>query len=341
MPVRVGINGFGRIGRNVFRAARARSEELGRRDRVGRGQRPDGRQDAGAPAQVRLDPGALSGYRSRSRRGCCWRSTATQLRVLAERDPAALPWGELGVDVVIESTGLFTDRESAAKHLAQGAKKVIISAPASDPDATVVLGVNFDEVYDRERARRDLQRVVHDQLPGAGGEGGQRHGRDRARPDDDDPRVHRRPAAAGHAAQRPAPRAGGGDQPDPGVDGRGEGDRPGDPGAAGQAERLRRARAGADGLGRRPDGRVHARDERRGGQRGAEGGGGRAARWRGSCSYTEDPIVSTDIVSSPFSSIVDSLLTAVIDGTMLKVVAWYDNEWGYSNRLVDLALRVL
>ena len=71
--------------------------------------------------------------------------------MLAERDPAALPWGELGVDVVIESTGLFTDRDSAAKHLAQGAKKVIISAPASNPDATVVLGVNFDEVYDRER----------------------------------------------------------------------------------------------------------------------------------------------------------------------------------------------
>ena len=91
--------------------------------------------------------------------------------MLAERDPAALPWGELGVDVVIESTGLFTDRESAAKHLAQGAKKVIISAPATDPDATVVLGVNFDEVYDRERARRDLQRLVHDQLPRAGGEG--------------------------------------------------------------------------------------------------------------------------------------------------------------------------
>ncbi len=74
-----------------------------------------------------------------------------ELKVLAERDPAALPWGELGVDVVIESTGLFTDRESAAKHLAQGAKKVIISAPASNPDATVVLGVNFDEVYDRDK----------------------------------------------------------------------------------------------------------------------------------------------------------------------------------------------
>ena len=85
--------------------------------------------------------------------------------MLAERDPGALPWGELGVDVVIESTGLFTDRDDAAKHLAQGAKKVVISAPATDPDATVVLGVNFDEAYDRERARRDLERLLHDELP--------------------------------------------------------------------------------------------------------------------------------------------------------------------------------
>ena len=87
--------------------------------------------------------------------------------MLAERDPGALPWGELGADVVIESTGLFTDRENAAKHLEAGAKKVVISAPATNPDTTVVLGVNFAEAYDREQARGDLQRVVHDQLPGA------------------------------------------------------------------------------------------------------------------------------------------------------------------------------
>ncbi len=101
-----------------------------------------------------------------------------KLEVLAERDPGALPWGELGVDVVIESTGLFLDRASAAKHLAQGAKKVVISAPATDPDATVVLGVNFDRGLRPRRRRRDLQRLVHDQLPGARGEGAQRHGRD-------------------------------------------------------------------------------------------------------------------------------------------------------------------
>ena len=90
--------------------------------------------------------------------------------MLAERDPGALPWGDLGVDVVIESTGFFTKREDAAKHLAGGAKKVVISAPATEPDVTVVLGVNFDE-YDKASAPRHLQRVVHDELPRAGREG--------------------------------------------------------------------------------------------------------------------------------------------------------------------------
>ena len=110
------------------RPARTRA----RGDRVGRGQRPDRRAHARAPAQVRLDPRPLSGDRAR-RATSALEVDGRELKVLAERDPAALPWGELGVDVVIESTGLFTDRESAAKHLAQGAKKVIISAPAQRP----------------------------------------------------------------------------------------------------------------------------------------------------------------------------------------------------------------
>src|SRR6202142_4459622 len=150
MAVRVGINGFGRIGRNVFRAAKARGEELaGEIEWVAVNDLTDSRTLAHLlkydsilgpyPGEVRASgEGALE-------------VDGAELKVLAERDPGALPWGELGVDVVIESTGLFTDRASAAKHLAQGAKKVIISAPASDPDATVVLGVNFDEVYDRDR----------------------------------------------------------------------------------------------------------------------------------------------------------------------------------------------
>ena len=148
MPVRVGINGFGRIGRNVFRAAKARAaaqtadiEWVAVNDLT----------DAATLAHLLKYDSILGPYPgSVQARGSAIEVDGQELQVLAERDPAALPWGELGVDVVIESTGLFTDRASAAKHLAQGAKKVIISAPASDPDATVVLGVNFDEVYDKD-----------------------------------------------------------------------------------------------------------------------------------------------------------------------------------------------
>src|ERR1700727_3153086 len=149
MPVRVGINGFGRIGRNVFRAAKARGEASGAEiEWVAVNDLTDEKTLAHLlkydsilgpyPGTVQARDGALE-------------VDGQEIKVLAERDPGALPWGELGVDVVIESTGLFTDRDSAAKHLAQGAKKVIISAPATNPDATVVLGVNFDEVYDREQ----------------------------------------------------------------------------------------------------------------------------------------------------------------------------------------------
>ena len=220
MPVRVGINGFGRIGRNVFRAAYERGADI---EWVAVNDLVDPHDDR-PPAQVRLQLRSVPRRESR-RPTTGLRVDGKELRVLAERDPAALPWEELGAEVVIESTGLFTDRENAAKHLEAGAKKVVISAPATDPDVTVVLGVNFDEVYDRERAPGDLQRVVHDQLPGADREGAARHGRDQARADDDDPRLHGRPAPPGHAAPGPAPGARRGGQPDPGLDRRGQGDR--------------------------------------------------------------------------------------------------------------------
>ncbi|HXD54310.1 MAG TPA: type I glyceraldehyde-3-phosphate dehydrogenase, partial [Solirubrobacteraceae bacterium] len=145
MAVRVGINGFGRIGRNAFRAAMAQGgdgiewvavNDLTDGATLGHLLKYDSILGP-YPGTVEVSDGAIT-------------VDGKELKVLAERDPAALPWGDLGVDVVIESTGFFTDRESAAKHLAGGAKKVIISAPATDPDATVVLGVNFDEVYDRD-----------------------------------------------------------------------------------------------------------------------------------------------------------------------------------------------
>ncbi|HUB35903.1 MAG TPA: type I glyceraldehyde-3-phosphate dehydrogenase, partial [Solirubrobacteraceae bacterium] len=145
MAVRVGINGFGRIGRNVFRAAQARDdaqaiEWVAVNDLT----------DARTLGHLLAYDSILGPYPGEVevRGEDAIAIDGRELKVLAETDPAKLPWGELGVDVVIESTGLFTDRPRAATHLEQGAKKVIISAPATDPDATVVLGVNFDEVYD-------------------------------------------------------------------------------------------------------------------------------------------------------------------------------------------------
>src|SRR2546430_3569598 len=149
MPVRVGINGFGRIGRNVFRAAHDRGLTTGSEiDWVAVNDLTDAKTLAHL---LRYDSvlGPFPGPVEHSEHAL--QVDGRALKVLAERDPAALPWGELGVDVVIESTGLFTDRDSAAKHLAQGARKVIISAPANDPDVTVAIGVNFDQAYDRER----------------------------------------------------------------------------------------------------------------------------------------------------------------------------------------------
>ena len=145
MPVRVGINGFGRIGRNVFRAAYEQGadiEWLAVNDLV------DPRTIAHL-LKYDSNYGPFPGEVEATDTG--FRVDRDEIRVLAERDPASLPWEELGADVVIESTGLFTDRENAAKHLEAGAKKVVISAPATNPDVTVALGVNFDEAYDRDQ----------------------------------------------------------------------------------------------------------------------------------------------------------------------------------------------
>src|SRR5882762_259619 len=144
MAVRVGINGFGRIGRNVFRAAYESGADIdwiAVNDLV----------DAKTLGHLLKYDSILGPYPGtvEVKDAATLVVDGQDFRVLAERDPAALPWGELGADVVIESTGFFTDRENAAKHLAGGAKKVVISAPATDPDVTVALGVNFDEAYDR------------------------------------------------------------------------------------------------------------------------------------------------------------------------------------------------
>src|SRR5207302_2027355 len=262
-----------------------------------------------------------------------------ELKVFAERDPAALPWGELGVDVVIESTGLFTDRESAAKHLAQGAKKVIISAPATDADVTVVLGVNFETAYDRDRHHvisnascttnclAPVAKVVNDTV-------GIRHGlmttihaytADQRLQDLPHQDLRRARAAAINLipASTGAAKAIGLVIPE--LQGR----------LHGFAVRAPVPTGSVVDLTVECD-RATSPDEINESMRSATSG-----PLAGIMQYCEDPIVSSDIVKSPFSAIFDSLLTSAVDGTMLKVIAWYDNEWGYSNRLVDLVQRVL
>jgi glyceraldehyde 3-phosphate dehydrogenase len=263
-----------------------------------------------------------------------------EIKVLAERDPSALPWGELGVDVVIESTGLFTDRDSAAKHLATGAKKVVISAPATNPDATVVLGVNFDEVYDRDKHQvisnascttnclAPVAKVVNDTV-------GIKHGlmttihaytADQRLQDLPHKDLRRARAAAINLipASTGAAKAIGLVIPE--LQGK----------LHGFAIRAPVPTGSVVDLTVECNRETSVEEVNAALKSAAESG-----PLHGIMQYTEYPIVSSDIVKSPYSSIVDSLLTASVDGTMLKVVAWYDNEWGYSNRLVDLVQRIL
>jgi glyceraldehyde 3-phosphate dehydrogenase len=339
MPVRVGINGFGRIGRNMFRAARARSEELA--DAI-EWVAVNDLTDAKTLAYLLEYDSILGPYPGsvRARGEDLLEVDGRELKVLAERDPAALPWGELGVEVVIESTGLFTDRDSAAKHLAQGAKKVIISTAASGADATVVLGVNFEEAYDRERDHvisnascttnclAPVAKVVNDTVGIEHGLMTTIHAYTADQRLQDMPHTDLRRARA--AAINLIPASTGAAKAIglviPTLQGKLNGFAVRAPVPTGSVVDLTVECA-----------RETSVEEVNAALRAAAESGPLA----GIMSYTEDPIVSSDIVSSPYSSIVDSLLTAVIDGTMLKVVAWYDNEWGYSNRLVDLALKVL
>jgi glyceraldehyde 3-phosphate dehydrogenase len=336
MSIRVGINGFGRIGRNVFRAAQARAD-AGEIEWVAVNDLTD---EATLAHLLRYDsilgpyPGAVK------ERDGALEVDGKELKVLAERDPGALPWGELGVDVVIESTGLFTDRASAAKHLAQGAKKVVISAPATDPDVTVVLGVNFEEVYDRERhdvisnascttnCLAPVARVINDTVGIAHGLMTTIHAYTADQRLQDLPHKDLRRARA--AAINLIPASTGAAKAIglviPELQGKLHGFAVRAPVPTGSVVDLTVECARATSV-----------EEVNGALLAASQSGPLA----GIMAYTTDPIVSTDIVTSPFSSIVDASLTAAIDGTMLKVVAWYDNEWGYSNRLVDLVQRVL
>ncbi len=333
MPLKVGINGFGRIGRNVFRAAHERGadiEWLAVNDLV----------DPPTIAHLlKYDSilGPFPGTVEATDTGL--RVDGTDIRVLAERDPAALPWGELGADVVIESTGLFTDRENAAKHLDAGARKVVISAPATNPDVTVALGVNFDEAYDPEHhtvisnascttnCLAPVAKVLHDTV-------GIKHGlmttihaytSDQRLQDMPHKDLRRARAAAINLipASTGAAKAIGLVIPE--LNGKLHGFAVRAPVPTGSVVDLT-IEAGRETSIEEINAALKAASE--------------SGPLQGILEYTEDPLVSSDIVKNPASSIVDSQLTAVLDGTMVKVVSWYDNEWGYSNRVVDLVQKL-
>jgi glyceraldehyde 3-phosphate dehydrogenase len=259
--------------------------------------------------------------------------------VLAERDPAALPWGELGADVVIESTGFFTDRENAAKHLDAGAKKVIISAPANGEDITVALGVNFDS-YDPSKhdvisnascttnCLAPFAKVVHEAV-------GIKHGlmttihaytADQRLVDAPHSDLRRARAAALNLIPTSTGAAKAVGLVLPELNGK----------LHGMAIRAPVPTGSVVDLTFEAE-RATSVDEVNEAFRAKADRGDLAGILR----YNEDPIVSTDIVKSSFSSIVDAPLTAVIDDTLVKIISWYDNEWGYSNRIIELAQKVL
>jgi glyceraldehyde 3-phosphate dehydrogenase (phosphorylating) len=332
MSVRVGINGFGRIGRNVFRAAQAAGADI---DWVAVNDLTDNETLAHL---LRYDSilGPYPGTVELSDDGLV--VDGKEIKVLEERDPAALPWGELGVDVVLESTGFFTKRDAAAKHLEAGAKKVIISAPATDEDITVVLGVNFDR-YDPNshdvisnascttNCLAPFAKVVNDAVGIEHGLMTTIHAYTADQNLQDGPHKDLRRARA--AAINLVPTSTGAAKAVglvlPELNGRLHGFAVRAPVPTGSLVDLTFVAS-----------RETTIDEVNAAFAAAAEG-----PLQGILQYTEDPIVSSDIVGNPNSSIVDGQLTAVMQGTMVKVVSWYDNEWGYSNRCVDILQKVL
>jgi glyceraldehyde 3-phosphate dehydrogenase (phosphorylating) len=334
MSVRVGINGFGRIGRNVFRAAHERNADI---EWVGVNDLTDAK-TLGHLLKYDSVLGPFPGTVEVSDDGLV--VNGKEVKVLAERDPAALPWGDLGADVVIESTGFFTKRDDAAKHLAAGAQKVIISAPATEPDVTVALGVNFDKVYDADQHHiisnascttnclAPVAKVLHELVGIERGLMTTIHAYTADQNLQDLPHKDLRRARAAAINLIPA--------------------------STGAAKAvglvLPELKGKLTGFSVRapvPTGSVVdltvdvSRETSVEEINEAFKGKADTGDLEGILRYTEDPLVSSDIVKTTHSAIFDSQLTLVLDGTMVKVVAWYDNEWGYSNRCVELAQRVL
>jgi glyceraldehyde 3-phosphate dehydrogenase len=329
--IRVGINGFGRIGRNFFRAQQERGGDV---EIVAANDLGDAKTMAHLlafdstlgpfPGNVEVAEGVI-------------RAGDAEIRMLAERDPAALPWRELGIDVVLESTGFFTKREGAQKHLDAGAKKVVISAPATDPDITIVLGVNDDQ-YDPEQHHivsnascttncvAPLAKVLNDLATIQSGFMTTIHAYTQDQGLQDMPHSDLRRARAAAINLIPtstgAAKAIGLVLPD--LKGKVDGVAVRAPVATGSLTDL------VVVLGREV-----SVDEINGAYRTAAG-----SALEGILQYSEDPLVSTDIIHSQYSCIFDSELTMAY-GSTAKVFGWYDNEWGYSCRLVDLVGQLL
>ncbi|MFD7137593.1 type I glyceraldehyde-3-phosphate dehydrogenase [Streptomyces sp. NPDC059894] len=331
MTIRVGINGFGRIGRNYFRALLEQGADI---EIVAVNDLGD---TATTAHLLKYDTilGRLKAEVSHTA------DTITvdghTIKVLSERNPADIPWGELGVDIVIESTGIFTKKADAEKHLAGGAKKVLISAPAKDEDITIVMGVNEDK-YDAANHHvisnascttncvAPMAKVLDENFGIVKGLMTTVHAYTNDQRILDFPHSDLRRARA--AAENIIPTTTGA--------------------AKATALVLPQLKGKLDGIAMRvpvPTGsatdlvveleREVTKDEVNAAFKKASEG-----ELQGYLSYTEDPIVSSDIVSDPASCTFDSSLTMVQEGKSVKILGWYDNEWGYSNRLVDLTVFV-
>ncbi|WP_330457123.1 type I glyceraldehyde-3-phosphate dehydrogenase [Streptomyces sp. NBC_00820] len=332
MTIRVGINGFGRIGRNYFRALLEQGAdiEVVAVNDLG---------DTATTAHLLKYDTILGRLKAEVTHTA---DTITvdghTIKVLSERNPADIPWGELGVDIVIESTGIFTKREDAAKHLAGGAKKVLISAPAKDEDITIVMGVNQDK-YDpatdhvisnascTTNCVAPMAKVLDENFGIVSGLMTTVHAYTNDQRILDFPHKDLRRARA--AAENIIPTTTGA--------------------AKATALVLPQLKGKLDGIAMRvpvPTGsatdlvvelqREVTKDEVNAAFKKASEDGA----LKGFLAYTEDEIVSSDIVGDPASCTFDSSLTMVQDGNTVKILGWYDNEWGYSNRLVDLTVFV-
>jgi glyceraldehyde 3-phosphate dehydrogenase len=326
VTIRVGINGFGRIGRNFFRAILEQGAdiEVVAVNDLG---------DTATTAHLLKYDTILGRLKAEVTHTA---DTITvdghTIKVLAERDPANLPWGELGVDVVVESTGIFTNAQDAGKHLAGGAKKVIISAPAKNEDITIVMGVN-DDLYDAAKhtiisnascttnCLAPMAKVMHDEFGIVKGLMTTIHAYTADQNLQDGP--HRDLRRARAAALNIVPTSTGAAKAIglvlPELKGK----------LDGYALRVPVPTGSATDLSFEA-GRETSVEEVNAAVKAAADG-----PLKGIIKYTEDPIVSADIVTDPHSCIFDAGLTKVI-GNQVKVVGWYDNEWGYSCRLVDL-----